>query len=98
MSPDAGACTMPRGAHLCFCSPSACHCCLKWPKCLSVSHVLDLYDLQHGRAPMGKAAYKKRVQAVLRSKKAQAVAKAKFKAFRKVCLEVARKRGAASRS
>ena len=60
--------------------------------------VLDLYDLQHGRAPMGKAAYKKRVQAVLRSKKAQAVAKAKFKAFRKVCLEVARKRGAASRS
>ena len=47
---------------------------------------------------MGKAAYKKRVQAVLRSKKAQAEAKAKFKAFTKVCLEVAHKRGAASRS
>ena len=46
---------------------------------------------------MGEAAYKKRAQCVLRSKKAQAVAKAKFKAFKQVCVEVARKHGAASR-
>ena len=60
--------------------------------------VLDLKDLQNGRQPMGKTAYKKRVKVVLRSEKAQAVARAKFKAFKKVCMEVARKHGAASRS
>ena len=60
--------------------------------------VLDLNDLQNGREPMGKTAYKKRIKVVLRSAKAQAVARAKFKAFKKVCMEVARKHGAASRS
>ena len=60
--------------------------------------VLDLYDLQQGRPPMGKRAYKKRVESVLRSKKAQDVAQAKFKAFKKVCIEVARKKGAAARA
>ena len=55
-------------------------------------------DLQNGREPMGKTAYKKKVKVVLRSAKAQAVARAKFKAFKKVCMEVARKHGAASRS
>ena len=47
---------------------------------------------------MGKRAYKKRVESVLRSKKAQDVAQAKFKAFKKVCIEVARKKGAAARA
>ena len=47
---------------------------------------------------MGKQAYKKRVQSVLRSKRAQAVAQAKFKAFKKVCIEVARKKGGAARA
>ena len=58
----------------------------------------DLDDLKRGRPSLGKAAYKRRVKALLRTKKAQAVAKAKFKAFQKVCLEVVRKRGAAARS
>ena len=35
---------------------------------------------------------------MLKSKKAQEVAKAKFNAFKKVCCEVQKKRGAASRS
>ena len=42
-------------------------------------------------------AYKARVKAVLKTQKAQDVAKAKFKVFKKVCREVDRKRGAASR-
>ena len=58
----------------------------------------DLRDLRLGRPPLGKTAYKARVKAVLRSKKAQAVAKAKFNRFKKVCQEVVRKKGAASRS
>ena len=58
----------------------------------------DLDDLKRGRPSLGKTAYKRRVKALLRTKKAQAVAKAKFKAFQKVCLEVVRKRGAAARS
>ena len=37
-------------------------------------------------------------QCVLKSQKAQDVAKAKFDAFKKVCCEVQKKRGAASRS
>ena len=60
--------------------------------------LLDLNDLQKGRPAMTKHAYKKRVQSVLRSRKAQAVAQAKFKAFKKVCIEVVRKRGAAARA
>ena len=39
-----------------------------------------------------------RVKAVLRTKKAQNVAKAKFLALKKVCREVCKKKGAASRS
>ena len=39
-----------------------------------------------------------RIRNVLKSKKAQEVAKAKFNAFKKVCCEVQKKRGAASRS
>lgn len=58
----------------------------------------DLEDLRQGRPPLGKTAYKMRVKAVLKSKKAQDVAKAKFRAFKKVCCEVQRKKGAAARS
>ena len=47
---------------------------------------------------MGKTAYKVRVKSILKSKKAQNVAKAKFNNFKKVCQEVRRKKGAASRS
>ena len=47
---------------------------------------------------LGKTAYKQRIKAVLRSRKAQTAAKAKFANFRKVCKEVALKRGAASRT
>ena len=43
-------------------------------------------------------AYKARVKAVLKSHKAQDVAKAKFRAFKKVCCEVKNKKGAAARS
>ena len=59
---------------------------------------LDLQDLQKGRPPPSKAAYIAMVTAVAKTKRAQDVAKAKFKAFRNVCREVERKRGAASRS
>ncbi len=45
---------------------------------------------------MGKIAYKQRVKQVLRSKRAQNVAKAKFVNFKKVCRVVVQKRGAAS--
>ena len=50
------------------------------------------------RPPLGKTAYKQRVRSVLRSKKAQSVAKAKFRNFKKVCQTVWRKKGAASGS
>ena len=57
----------------------------------------DLEDLKQGRAALGKTACKIRVKKFLKSKKAQDVAKAKFNAFKKVCQEVVRKKGAASR-
>jgi len=58
----------------------------------------DLSDLRAGRPALGKTAYRVRVRSMLKSQKAQNVAKAKFNAFKKVCQEVKRKRGAASRS
>ena len=58
----------------------------------------DLEDLRRGRPALGKMAFKARVRALLRSQRAQAVAKAKFAALSKVCREVVRKKGAASRS
>jgi hypothetical protein len=56
----------------------------------------DLEDLRLKRPPLGKTAYKQRVRSVLRSKKAQSVAKAKFRNFKKVCQTVWKKKGAAS--
>lgn len=58
----------------------------------------DLQDLRNGKAPLGKMAYRTRVRNFLRTRKAQDVAKAKFRAFKKVCREVVDKKGAASRS
>lgn len=60
--------------------------------------LLDLRDLRAKRRALGKTAYRVRIRNVLKSQKAQEVAKAKFNAFKKVCCEVQKKRGAASRS
>ena len=57
----------------------------------------DLEDLRLKRAPLNKAEYEQRVKQVLRTTKAQNVAKAKFRNFKKVCQEVVRKKGAMSR-
>ena len=59
---------------------------------------MDLADLREGRPALGKTAYKARLKAVLRSQKAQDVAKAKFYALKKVYKEVYLKKGAAARS
>ncbi len=58
---------------------------------------LDLAALQKKRKSLGKAAYQERVRSVCRSQKAQRVAAACARSFRKTCLEVVRKKGAASR-
>ena len=59
---------------------------------------MDLRDLRAGRPPLGKTAYRVRVRNFLKTKKAQDVAKAKFNNFKKVCCEVVKKGGTASRS
>ena len=50
---------------------------------------MDLQDLKQKRKPLAKAAYKQRVQKVLKSKKAQDVAKACARKFRVICKAVA---------
>ena len=57
----------------------------------------DLEDLRRGKPALSKAEYKQRVRDVLRTVKAQNVAKAKFQNLKKVCKEVVLKRGAMSR-
>ena len=57
---------------------------------------LDLAALQKKRKSLGKAAYQERVRSVCRSQQAQRVAAACARSFRKTCLEVVRKKGAAS--
>ena len=47
-------------------------------------------------AALGKMAYKERVRAVCRSKKAQTVASNHARSLRKVCAAVVKKKGAAS--
>ena len=47
---------------------------------------------------MGKTAYRQRIKAILKGKRAQNVAKAKFSNFKSVCKEVVKKHGAASRT
>ena len=58
----------------------------------------DLEDLRKGRPALGKFAYKARVRAFLKTKKAQTVAKAKWRFMKKVCKEIIKKKGAASSS
>jgi transposase len=58
----------------------------------------DLVDLRCGRAPVDKAAFKLRVQRLLRTRKAQGVASNCTLNLKKVCAEVVRKDGAASRT
>ena len=58
---------------------------------------MDLKDALAKRPPLSKAAYRRRVRALLKSPKAQAVAAADANGLHKVCKEVVQKRGAASR-
>ena len=58
--------------------------------------LLDLADLRKKRRPLGKTAYTARVKGVIKSSKAQAVAKNIAKRFRKACQQVARRGGAAA--
>jgi hypothetical protein len=57
----------------------------------------DLEDLRLKKPALNKAQYKQRVREVLRTVKAQNVAKAKFRNLKKVCKEVVLKKGAMSR-
>ena len=57
----------------------------------------DLADLKARRRPVQKTALKQRVRALLRSAKAEEVAKNTFKNLRKTCQEVLKKKGAATR-
>ena len=57
----------------------------------------DSADLKAGRPVPGKTAYKQRLRVLLRSPKAQSVAKAIAKGFRKTCAEVSKKGGAGAR-
>ena len=57
----------------------------------------DLEDLRLKRPALGRTAYKQRVKNLLRSRRAQNVAKQKFAGFKSVCKEVVLKQGAASR-
>lgn len=57
----------------------------------------DLEDLRLKKPALNKSQYKQRVKEVLRTVKAQNVAKAKFRNFKAVCQEVVEKKGAMSR-
>ena len=59
---------------------------------------LDLKDALAKRRPLSKAAYRRRVRGACRSPKAKAVAAAYAHDLHRVCKEVVRKKGAASRS
>ena len=57
---------------------------------------MDLNDALHKRPALGKAEYKARVQRLLKTKKAQAVAANFAQSLRKVCRTIVKKGGAAS--
>lgn len=57
---------------------------------------MDLADALQGRPVLGKMAYSARVRKVLRSQKAQSVAKSHAGSLRKVCKVVLKKKGAAT--
>ena len=54
---------------------------------------MDLKDAVAKRPVLGKTAYKARVRAVCRSKKAQAVAASQSKILKRVCKAIVAKRG-----
>ena len=58
--------------------------------------VAFLEDYRQGRPALGKTAWKQRLRSLLRSQKAQRVARNKFMNFKKVCKLVAKRKGAAS--
>ena len=53
---------------------------------------MDLADAVAGRPVLGKTAYRERVRRVLRSQKAQTVAKNQANTLRKVCAAVVKKK------
>ena len=57
---------------------------------------MDLADLRAKRPTLGKTAYIARVKGVMRSQKAQAVAKKYAARFRKTCKQVVERKGAAA--
>ena len=57
---------------------------------------MDLVDLRKKRRPLGKTAYTVRVKSVMRTQRAQTVAKGFAKAFRKACRQVVSRKGAAA--
>ena len=58
--------------------------------------LMDLADLRKKRRPLGKATYIARVKGVIKSAKAQKVARNIAKRFRKACQQVDRRGGAAA--
>ena len=60
--------------------------------------LMDLADMQKKRRPLGKSAYISRVKSVIRTQKAQTVAKNCAKRFRTACQQVVDRKGAASDS
>ena len=54
-------------------------------------------DMRRRASALNKVQYKQRAKEVLRTAKAQNVAKAKFRNLKKVCKEVVKKKGAMSR-
>ena len=57
---------------------------------------MDMADLRAKRAPLDKAAYTARIKSVMRSAKAQQVAKAYAKKLSSACQQVIRRKGAAA--
>ena len=58
--------------------------------------IMDLADLRKKRRPLGKTAYMSRVRSVMKTQKAQTVAKGFAKRFRKACQQVVERKGAAA--
>ena len=56
----------------------------------------DLNDLKKGRRVPGRTAYKERVRRLVKSPRAQQVAKNIFRGFRKTALDIKNRRGQAS--
>ena len=58
--------------------------------------LMDLADLRLKRRPLGKTAYTLRVKRVMQTQKAQTVAKNFATRFRKACVQVVKRKGAAA--